>query len=456
MRWNSCWVHEAGRMKLALIVPVLNEAPALAARLAALAALREAGAVVIVVDGGSSDNTVTIAQAGADAVVHAPRGRAAQMNVGACHPLARRAEVLLFLHADTALPPSATACMEQAVAGGALWGRFDVAIAGRHPLLPLVAALMNRRSRWSGIATGDQAVFVRRTVFERVGGFAPLPLMEDIELSARLRAIAAPACLRAQVTTEGRRWDQHGLWRTVWLMWRLRAAHALGADPHTLALRYGYRVRSPAAVAVLAKAPVPGLAKTRLAPLLGHAGAARAQRGFILRTLATARQASTGTLTLHGAPDVGHRLFQWLRDRWGVACAAQAEGDIGERMAAVMARHFERSPRQPLLIVGTDCPVLTPAHFQQAADALQTSDAVLIPAEDGGYVLIGLRRALPKVFQRVDWSTPRVMAQTRERLTASGARWVELPTLWDVDEPPDWQRWQAMRHRAAQVACRLR
>jgi rSAM/selenodomain-associated transferase 2/rSAM/selenodomain-associated transferase 1 len=429
-------------MKLAVVVPVLNEAAALAQHLGALAPLRERGAVLIVADGGSTDGTQALAARLADAAVAAPRGRAAQMNAGACHSLARAADSLLFLHADTRLPPDADALIARALAGGATWGRFDVRIAGRHPLLPMVAALMNRRSRASGIATGDQALFVRRAVFEALGGFAPVPLMEDIELSARLRRLAPPACLPERITTDGRRWDRHGFWRTVVLMWRLRAAWAAGADAHQLALRYGYTPRAAAAVAVLAKAPVPGQAKTRLAPLLGDAGAARAQRGFILRTLATARLASTGALTLHTG--ASHRLFQLLARRHGVVCVPQAGGDIGERMAAVMADHFAQHRQTPLLIVGTDCPALTPAHLQQAADALQTHDAVLIPAEDGGYVLIGLRRALPEVFRRVDWSTPRVLAQTRERLSAVGALWAELPTLWDVDEPQDWARWQAL------------
>jgi rSAM/selenodomain-associated transferase 2/rSAM/selenodomain-associated transferase 1 len=431
-------------LKLAVVMPVLNEGATLNQSLAALTKLRASGAVLIVADGGSTDGSLAVAQAQADAVVGAPPGRAAQMNAGACHPLARQADVLLFLHADTHLPLGADTLIEQALASGATWGRFDVHIEGKHPLLPLVAALMNRRSRASGIATGDQAVFVRRSVFESLGGFAPLPLMEDIELSARLKRVGAPACLRERVTTDGRRWDQRGFWRTVWLMWRLRAAYALGVDPQALALRYGYRVRAPAAVAVLAKAPVPGQAKTRLAPLLGDAGAARAQRGFILRTLATVRHAAIGPLALHCAPSADHRLFRLLAQRHGVVCLPQAEGDIGERMAAVMTRHFAQKRAPPLLIVGTDCPVLTPVHLQRAADALQTSDAVLIPAEDGGYVLIGLRHAIPGVFERVDWSTLRVMAQTRERLSAIGARWIELPTLWDVDEPQDWQRWQAL------------
>jgi rSAM/selenodomain-associated transferase 2/rSAM/selenodomain-associated transferase 1 len=432
-------------MKLAIVMPVLNEAPLLPARLQALADLRARGVAVVVVDGGSHDATADVARFGAGAVVTAPRGRASQMNAGACHALARAADVLLFLHADTALPADADALIDQALASGADWGRFDVRIDGRHPLLPMVAALMNWRSRRSGIATGDQAMFVRRRVFESLGGFSAQPLMEDIELSARLCELSRPVCLAERVTTAGRRWDQKGFWRTVVLMWRLRAAYAWGASAQQLASRYGYAPRAAAAVAVMAKAPVPGLAKTRLAPWLGAAGAARAQRGFILRTLATVRHASTGAVFLHCGPGAHHRLFALLAQRWGVNCVAQVEGDIGQRMAAVMHSHFASPRAQALLIVGTDCPALTPSHLQAAADALQTHDAVFIPAEDGGYVLIGMRCVLPGVFERVDWSTPRVMTQTRERLSAAGLSWAELPALWDVDEPADWVRWQALQ-----------
>ena len=426
-------------MTLAIVVPVLNEAATLAVRLQALAPLRARGTEVLVVDGGSTDATMATAQPLADRVLQAPRGRASQLNAGAC---ATRAEVLLFLHADTQLPASADHLITQAMQRGHRWGRFDVNIDGQHPLLPVVAWFMNQRSRLTGIATGDQAMFVERRLFESVGGFAPLPLMEDIELSQRLKA-AVPACLRERVTTSGRRWDQRGFWRTVLLMWRLRAAHALGVDAHTLASRYGYRPRAPAAVAVLAKAPVAGLAKTRLMPLLGPSGAARAQRGFVLQTLATARAASTGVLTLWCAPDAANRFFRALVCRHGVNARPQPLGDLGHRMAAAMSNHFSQAPHLPMLIVGTDCPVLTAEHLQQAADALRTVDAVLIPAEDGGYVLIGLRQPMPEVFTKIEWSTPRVLAQTRERLHAAGASWRELPTLWDVDEPEDWLRWRS-------------
>lgn len=435
-------------MKIAVIVPVLNEAGSLPSALAALADLRARGVAVIVVDGGSADGTVAAAQAGADAVLAAPRGRASQMNAGAGHPLARQADALLFLHADTRLPLRADALIEQALAGRTVWGRFDVRIEGQHPLLPWVAALMNWRSRRTGIATGDQAVFVLRRVFDALGGFPAQALMEDVELSARLRKRTRPACLTERVVTAGRRWDHKGFWRTVWLMWRLRAAYAWGTPAQQLALRYGYTPRAAAAVAIMAKAPVPGKAKTRLAKLLGDAGAARAQRGFILRTLTTAHQASLGPTVLHCALGAAHHLFSLLAQRWGVPCVSQVEGDIGQRMGAVMAAHFAKPGALPLLIVGTDCPALTPGHLQAAADALLSHDAVFIPAEDGGYVLIGMRRVLPQAFEQVEWSTPRTMAQTRERLSGAGVAWQELPPLWDVDEPADWLRWKAVQSEA--------
>jgi len=219
---------------LSIVVPVLNEAASIGPRLAALAPLRARGAELIVVDGGSTDGTATLAAVHADRVVRAPRGRASQLNAGAA---LARAPHLLFLHADTALPPQADALVARALAG-AVWGRFDVTIAGRHPALPLVAALMNLRSRWTGIATGDQAIFVTREAFDAVGGYPDQPLMEDIELSSRLLHRARPVCIRDRVQTSGRRWESRGVWRTVLLMWQLRWAYWRGAPAEQLAQRY--------------------------------------------------------------------------------------------------------------------------------------------------------------------------------------------------------------------------
>ena len=226
---------------LSIIIPVLDEGGTIVEALAALAPYRARGAEIIVVDGGSRDGTPEAARPGADHVMTAPRGRGAQMNAGAA---AAKGDVLLFLHADTRLPREADRLILDALQRSRRpWGRFDVTIAGRSPLLRVVAAMMNLRSRLTGIATGDQAMFATRAAFAKAGGFPDIALMEDIVLSRRLKAQGRPACLAARVTTSGRRWDRDGVIRTVFLMWRLRLAFFLGAEPARLARRYGYGVR---------------------------------------------------------------------------------------------------------------------------------------------------------------------------------------------------------------------
>jgi rSAM/selenodomain-associated transferase 2 len=220
---------------LSIIVPALDESQAIAATLAALAPLRARGAELLVVDGGSRDGTREIAAPLCDRVLQAPRGRASQMNAGA---RASRGAIFLFVHADTRLPEGAFDAIERALANDRAWGRFDVAIEGRSPLLALVAWSMNLRSRVTGIATGDQAIFVRREAFERAGGFPDIALMEDIAFSKALKRVSRPACLRERVATSGRRWERDGVVATIALMWRLRLAYALGADPQHLARRY--------------------------------------------------------------------------------------------------------------------------------------------------------------------------------------------------------------------------
>ena len=224
---------------LAVIMPVLNEGASLATALAALVPLIARGAQVIVADGGSSDDTVAVAGASqlpAITVAQTQRGRALQMNEGAAHATG---PVLLFLHADTVLPPDADALIRQALANGVhVWGRFDVRIHGQSAWLPVIAALMNLRSRLTGIATGDQAIFVTQAAFAAIKGYAAQPLMEDIDLSRRLLKLSKPACLRTRVVTSGRRWDTRGVWRTMALMWRLRFAYWRGVPAERLAQLY--------------------------------------------------------------------------------------------------------------------------------------------------------------------------------------------------------------------------
>ncbi len=201
----------------------------------ALASLRRSGHELIVVDGGSRDGSLELARNGADHVLASARGRARQMNAGAA---IATGDVLLFVHADTRLPADAIEAIAAAVARGAAWGRFDVRIVGRHYLLPLIAAAMNLRSRLTGIATGDQAIFAQRKIFTPAGGFPEIALMEDIALSRRLKRFGRPACLHARVTTSGRRWERRGVLRTMLLMWRLRFAYFCGASPANLARFY--------------------------------------------------------------------------------------------------------------------------------------------------------------------------------------------------------------------------
>ena len=217
--------------RLSIIVPALNEAGTIAQALQALAPLRTRGHEVIVVDGGSEDVTRDLAAPLADRVLLAPRGRAKQMNAGAA---VATGAALLFLHADTKLPEEADRLVSQALQVRA-WGRFDVRIESRAPLLGVVAFFMNLRSRASGIATGDQAIFVRRANFT---GFPEIALMEDIAFSKVMKRVSPPACLRQKAVTSGRRWERHGVLRTVFLMWRLRLAYFLGASPDELARRY--------------------------------------------------------------------------------------------------------------------------------------------------------------------------------------------------------------------------
>jgi rSAM/selenodomain-associated transferase 2 len=224
-------------MTLSIIMPVLDEAAGIEAALQVLAPFRARGAEVIVVDGGSGDNTAALARSFATQVLAAARGRAEQMNSGAA---VAKGDVLLFLHADTRLPDDADHLILDGLSRSRrAWGRFDIRFDDGG-VLRLVALMMNWRSRLTGICTGDQALFVTRAAFDSIGGFPPIPLMEDVAAATLLKRVSRPLCLHAYVTTSGRRWRKHGIWRTILLMWRLRLAFYFGTDPDRLAKQYGY------------------------------------------------------------------------------------------------------------------------------------------------------------------------------------------------------------------------
>ena len=226
-------------MRISIIIPVLNEASLIVQTLSALQPLRAAGHELIVVDGGSSDDTIALAEPLADQVVRSSRGRSRQMNAGA--KLANGG-IFLFLHSDTLLPEGADQLIINGMERGRKrWGRFDVCLSGRHLLLRIVEWLMNWRSRITGIATGDQAIFVQKKLFETVGGFPNIDLMEDITMSKFLKKYGPPLCLWQRVITSSRRWESKGILRTILLMWFLRLAYFYKTDPRRIAQFYESR-----------------------------------------------------------------------------------------------------------------------------------------------------------------------------------------------------------------------
>lgn len=220
---------------VSVIVPALNEVEGIGLVLAPLQRFRAEGHEVILVDGGSTDGTVELAEGLVDRVIRGHRGRAVQMNAGAA---VARGEVLWFVHADTLVPPDAVEAIGGALVSGRDWGHFSVTLDAPGVAFRLIEWSMNRRSCLTAIATGDQALFVRRALFERLGGFPDIPLMEDVAISRRLRCHGRPACLRRRVRTSARRWERAGVIRTVVLMWRLRFAYWRGTDPAELYRRY--------------------------------------------------------------------------------------------------------------------------------------------------------------------------------------------------------------------------
>jgi rSAM/selenodomain-associated transferase 2 len=227
--------------RISAVIPCLDEAAICVPRLAALQSLRREGHELILVDGGSCDGTVELSRPLVDMALPSAPGRALQMNLGAG---AAAGDVLWFLHLDTVFPEGAFGQVLREALDGPGWGRFEVRLSGSRPVYRVIERMMNLRSRLTGMVTGDQGMFVRRDLFEQVGGFPEIALMEDLAISKRLGGIARPACIRSRVVTSCRRWERDGVWRTIGLMWFLRAAYFFGADPDRLARLY-YPCASP-------------------------------------------------------------------------------------------------------------------------------------------------------------------------------------------------------------------
>ena len=463
--------------KISVILPVLNEAACISRRLRQLHAFRRQGHELIVADGGSSDDTVALAGPLADRVLTGARGRALQMNQAAA---VAGGDILLFLHADTQLPEAAAALVEAALENAG-WGWFDVRLDNPARHYRVIAWCMNRRARITRVCTGDQALFVKRELFVEIGCFPEIPLMEDVAISKRLRKRAASAVIDAVAVTSSRRWEQRGVSATVLLMWKLRLLYFSGVSPVRL-VRFYYPdypihdpgIKKPAAAAVavqavtaasqdlprkdyrypttrivlFARAPVLGQVKTRLQPELGAEGSLALYKAMVRRMVTNVTDAKPAPLALWVSSNPSHEFFLSICNKESIHL--QKGEDLGRRMSysvtrTLASRSHDGEPVEKVVIIGSDCPVLDGDYLAAAIEALDAgNDVVIGPAEDGGYVLIGLKYHYSGLFEGIDWGTERVLRQTLAYLDRTAIRYTCLDTLWDVDRPRDLARLQTL------------
>jgi rSAM/selenodomain-associated transferase 2/rSAM/selenodomain-associated transferase 1 len=432
---------------VSIIIPALNEAQSLPLTLSRLQRLRQQGVEVIVVDGGSTDTTLDVCRGQCDRVILSARGRARQMNAGAA---IAQGDYLLFLHADTLLPEIDT-CMKRWRTRNVIWGFFPVRLSGRSILLRIIERAMSWRSRLTAVATGDQAIFVKRSSFQGVGGFDDIPLMEDIVFSKALRRLGRPRVEAAPVVTDSRRWEVRGIVRTVVLMWSLRLLFFWGFSANRLAPWYGVSNLSKArsddyCIAQLAKAPVLGGVKTRMQPTLSAEQSLQLHKQLVNHVAASLLATYRLPVELWVSEQPKLPFFQKMLQDFNasffdVPCSniplkTQRGNDLGERMHAICESVLQFY--KAVILVGSDCPFISDSILADVTKALnEGSDAVIIPAEDGGYVLLALRRAEKHLFSGVEWGTERVYEQTLERLKALEWNYTSLAPLSDIDRPED-------------------
>lgn len=420
-------------------MPLLNEADCLPGTIQRLADLKVDE--LVFVDGGSSDGSGDLLrQAGVSFFISEP-GRAKQMNLGAAKI---QSDILLFLHIDTDINSSDLSAVKEAMQDkNTVAGRFNVRLSGNRLAFRVIEFFINWRSRLSKISSGDQAMFVRREVFERLGGFPDQALMEDIGLSKRLKKQGKITCLRRKVVTSSRRWEQHGIMRTVLLMWKLRFLYWLGIPADRLAAQYigTGKLKAPT-VMIMCKAPVAGAVKTRL--MVKYSAEQAAQIHMAMAETVIRRAMRLFEDVRIAADDPGHGFFA----QFGIPVVEQGQGSLGDRMARLLSGAAENGS---VLFLGTDSPHMSDARLLEAADALDGSDVVIGPVEDGGYDLIALQRDWP-VYEGVEWSTGEVLAQTLANCRKLRLkRWL-LDISFDIDTPDDLARAEASGWRWQDIA----
>lgn len=430
----------AAPLELAVIIPTLNEAEHLPYLLSDLAQLSVPHRV-IVVDGGSTDDTQSVASTAGAEVVSAPPGRARQLNVGA--RVAARSSTLLFLHADCRLPVETRAAIssevEQGVTSPAV---FRFRLEGDEWFCRFIEIGQQIRETMTGLAYGDQGLLVSGEDFQAAGGYPVIPLMEDVALLDRLRKRGPIRRLRAEVLTSPRRYHEEGRWR-AWIRNTLLVVRYLaGGSPERLAASYA--TRNPArpierSLLVFAKAPLPGKVKTRLARTMGDARATELYRRMGKAIIEAVRGGDFETAVVYSPAEALPAIRAWLGD--SPRLMPQGDGDLGQRMNTAIINALETSRR--VCLIGTDSPDLDAARVSKAFEALGETDVVLGPARDGGYYLIALSEPHPELFEEIPWSTDGVLESTLTRANAAGLDVRLLETLTDVDDPADVPAWLA-------------
>lgn len=434
----------ASAPSVTIVVPVYNEVPdaqldSLSPRIKSLLGLLRPSDELILVDGGSADASWPALQKLAKLPqvisIQSAKGRARQMNAGAA---LAKGKILLFLHADTEMGKAAWfEFLEKATAheDSLLWGRFNVRIVGASKWLPMVAWFINKRSRFSKICTGDQALFVGRELFLQVGQYPDQALMEDIELCKRLKRNAATRFVPIQqaVITSGRRWDTHGTWPTIFLMWRFRFQYWRGVSAQELARQYAdARGKLPVTVAVFAKYPQAGRVKTRLKPMLGAEGCAHFARYLLLSTLDKLAGVNVALWTDGGSEKQWESLLQGR----AVKRYQQPEGHLGVRMQAAVQRHLHFA--EVVVLLGPDAVQFTVNDLRALEKAAKQHELAFIPALDGGYVALACTRCIPAMFsEHILWGTGSVAEQTKVELNKRGVQAKWLDAQLDIDEPAD-------------------
>ena len=447
-------VKELESMKhVSIIIPVLDEEKILESSLNSLQILRKNNCEIIVVDGGSSDRSPEIAKPRVDKFLVTRPGRAHQMNFGAEHS---KGKILVFLHADSQISSQAISqLVKKTDSLNYFWGWFRLTFDSSSPTFALVSFFMMLRSKITKICTGDQTLFISSGFFNSIGGFPSIPIMEDVAISKILRVQAVPIELKIKTLSSTRRWKQEGIYRTIVFMWYLRLLYWLGVSPNKLVAKYypkkieeGYIERSQVAykysnidILLFARLPVLGKVKTRLRDALSETEILALYEAMFKRVAGLLDESRLAQVQLWLDTDPAKENEFVLDLPGSFKINEQIEGDLGEKMNFAINKSLVSKDSEYALLLGSDCPAMTYDYLNHALCLLSDGNKLVLgPAEDGGYVLIGVNKSYPELFQDINWGTNEVLEKTIQKAINIGIDYVCLEPLWDLDRPDDLRR----------------